>query len=133
METFVRNWRHTVKQFIRFQINQRLIFHIPSDIIHSILSTIVKGGAIYLFVQQSTVFQENKLRQPRDEMAKQEEAAGTIEFFLIGNSLTKKVSKQTMMWLISMQNVILRQLPKMPMQYISRLVFDWWVYYDIVQ
>lgn len=71
------------------------------------------------------VFQENLLRRPRDEVAKQEEAGGTIEFFLVGNSLTKRVSKQTMLWLIGLQNVFSHQLPKMPMEYITRLVFDW--------
>ncbi|XP_046671365.1 histone acetyltransferase KAT2A [Homalodisca vitripennis] len=74
--------------------------------------------------QTATVFQENLLRRPRDEVAKQEEAAGVIEFFLVGNSLTKKVTKQTMLWLIGLQNVFSHQLPKMPMEYISRLVFD---------
>lgn len=57
-------------------------------------------------------------------MAKLEEASGTIEFFLVGNSLTQKVSKQTMLWLIGLQNVFSHQLPRMPMEYISRLVFD---------
>ncbi|XP_054270725.1 histone acetyltransferase KAT2A [Macrosteles quadrilineatus] len=71
-----------------------------------------------------TVFQENLLRRPRDEVAKQEEAAGVIEFFLVGNSLTKKVTKQTILWLIGLQNVFSHQLPKMPVEYISRLVFD---------
>ncbi|KAG8316338.1 Histone acetyltransferase kat2b [Homalodisca vitripennis] len=75
-------------------------------------------------VSTATVFQENLLRRPRDEVAKQEEAAGVIEFFLVGNSLTKKVTKQTMLWLIGLQNVFSHQLPKMPMEYISRLVFD---------
>uniref|UniRef100_A0A1B6DZV6 histone acetyltransferase n=1 Tax=Clastoptera arizonana TaxID=38151 RepID=A0A1B6DZV6_9HEMI len=71
----------------------------------------------------SAVFQEN-FRRPRDEKAKMEEANGIIEFVLVGNSLTQKVSKQTMLWLIGLQNVFSHQLPKMPVEYISRLLFD---------
>lgn len=53
-----------------------------------------------------------------------EERKGNIEFHVIGNSLTQKVSKQTMLWLIGLQNVFSHQLPRMPKDYITRLVFD---------
>ena len=56
-----------------------------------------------------------------------EERKGNIEFHVIGNSLTQKVSKQTMLWLIGLQNVFSHQLPRMPKDYITRLVFDPWV------
>lgn len=61
---------------------------------------------------------------PRDETAKIEESRKIIEFHVIGNSLTQPVSKQTMLWLIGLHNVFSHQLPKMPMEYISQLVFD---------
>ena len=61
---------------------------------------------------------------PRDEAAKIEERKGVIEFHCIGNSLTDKVPKQTMLWLIALQNVFSHQLPRMPKEYITRLVFD---------
>lgn len=67
------------------------------------------------------VFPENA---PRDEAAKQEEARGIIQFQVVGNSLTQSVSKQTMLWLIGLQNVFSHQLPRMPKEYITRLVFD---------
>ena len=47
-----------------------------------------------------------------------------IEFHCIANSLTDKVPKQTMLWLIALQNVFSHQLPRMPKEYITRLVFD---------
>merc|ERR1712087_772883 len=56
--------------------------------------------------------------------AKQEEKRGLIEFHCIANSLTDKVPKQTMLWLIALQNVFSHQLPRMPKEYITRLVFD---------
>jgi len=61
---------------------------------------------------------------PRDEAAKIEERKGVIGFHCIGNSLTDKVPKQTMLWLIALQNVFSHQLPRMPKEYITRLVFD---------
>ncbi|KAK2705511.1 hypothetical protein QYM36_015785 [Artemia franciscana] len=68
-----------------------------------------------------SVFPDNA---PRDQAAKEEECLGIISFHVIGNSLTQKVSKQTMLWLIGVQNVFSLQLPKMPKEYITRLVFD---------
>ena len=61
---------------------------------------------------------------PRDEAAKIEERKGVIAFHCIANSLTDKVPKQTMLWLIALQNVFSHQLPRMPKEYITRLVFD---------
>ena len=61
---------------------------------------------------------------PRDEAAKIEERKGVIQFHCIANSLTDKVPKQTMLWLIALQNVFSHQLPRMPKEYITRLVFD---------
>ncbi len=61
---------------------------------------------------------------PRDEAAKIEEKRNLIEFHVVSNSLTEKVPKQTMLWLISLQNVFSHQLPRMPKEYITRLVFD---------
>lgn len=61
---------------------------------------------------------------PRDEAAKAEEKRGEIEFHIVGNSLTHPVSKQTMLWLLGLQSVFSHQLPDMPREYISQLVFD---------
>jgi len=72
-------------------------------------------------VGPEALFSENAAR---DEAAKLEERRGNIEFHVIGNSLTQKVSKQTMLWLIGLQNVFSHQLPRMPKDYITRLVFD---------
>jgi histone acetyltransferase len=73
------------------------------------------------FSTQKAVFPENA---PRDEAAKLEEQKGAISFVVVGNSITRPVSKQTIMWLIGLQNVFSHQLPRMPKEYISRLVFD---------
>ncbi|OXA60750.1 Histone acetyltransferase KAT2B [Folsomia candida] len=60
----------------------------------------------------------------RDEAAKIEELKKIISCHVVGNSLTKTVSKETMMWLVGLQNVFSHQLPRMPKEYITRLVFD---------
>ncbi|XP_041363170.1 histone acetyltransferase KAT2A-like [Gigantopelta aegis] len=60
----------------------------------------------------------------RDEAARQEELKGVIEFHVISNSLREKPSRQLYMWLIGIQNVFSHQLPRMPKEYITRLVFD---------
>lgn len=61
---------------------------------------------------------------PRDEAAKAEEQRGEIEFHIVGNSLTAPVSKESMLWLLGLHNVFAHQLPGMPREYISQLVFD---------
>ncbi|CAO1442890.1 unnamed protein product [Diamesa serratosioi] len=60
----------------------------------------------------------------RDEAAKGEEQRKEIEFHIVGNSLTKSVDKQTMLWLLGLQSVFAHQLPGMPKEYITQLVFD---------
>lgn len=70
---------------------------------------------------QHAVFPENA---PRDAAVKVEESKGLIRFHVVGNSLSQSVSKQTMLWLIALQNVFSHQLPRMPKEYITRLVFD---------
>lgn len=61
---------------------------------------------------------------PRDEAAKAEESRKEIEFHIVGNSLTHPVSKQSMLWLLGLHSVFAHQLPGMPKEYISQLVFD---------
>ncbi|XP_016991343.1 histone acetyltransferase KAT2A [Drosophila rhopaloa] len=60
----------------------------------------------------------------RDENVKAEEQKRAIEFHVVGNSLTKPVEKQTVLWLLGLQLVFAYQLPEMPREYISQLVFD---------
>ncbi|KAK4337006.1 hypothetical protein RND71_044104 [Anisodus tanguticus] len=60
----------------------------------------------------------------RDEAARTEEKKGIIEFHVVSNSINRKVSNQELIWLIGLQNVFSHQLPRMPKEYISRLVFD---------
>lgn len=73
---------------------------------------------IYIF---QIVFPENT---PRDQRPISEEARKIIEFHIVGNSLTQAVSKQTMLWLIGLLKVFSKQLPRMPINYISQLLFD---------
>lgn len=61
---------------------------------------------------------------PRDEAAKAEENRREIEFHVVGNSLTKPVTKESMLWLLGLHSVFAHQLPGMPREYISQLVFD---------
>lgn len=60
----------------------------------------------------------------RDEAARMEERRGVIEFHVVGNSLNQKPNKKILMWLVGLQNVFSHQLPRMPKEYITRLVFD---------
>ncbi|XP_050309764.1 histone acetyltransferase KAT2A [Anthonomus grandis grandis] len=59
-----------------------------------------------------------------DEAPKLEEKNGIIQLHLIGNSLTQPVTKQVMIWLVGLKNVFSHQLPRMPPEYISLLLFD---------
>ena len=58
----------------------------------------------------------------RDESAKIEEKKGLIEFHCVANSLTEKVPKQTMLWLIALQNVFSHQLPRFGVRVIVRVI-----------
>ncbi|CAK4714500.1 hypothetical protein LEN26_008228 [Aphanomyces euteiches] len=56
----------------------------------------------------------------RDEMAKKEEDTGLLEFCVITNDGTP----ERMIQLMTLKNIFSKQLPKMPKEYIVRLVFD---------
>lgn len=75
---------------------------------------------ICLFFQTSLL----SANAARDETARLEERRGIIEFHVIGNSLSQKSNKKILMWLVGLQNVFSHQLPRMPKEYITRLVFD---------
>lgn len=60
----------------------------------------------------------------RDETARNEQKRGLIQFHVINNSLTQEPSKQVLLWLLMIKNVFSHQLPRMPREYITRLVFD---------
>ncbi|CAG0880499.1 unnamed protein product [Cyprideis torosa] len=94
--------------------HRRVEGDIPPDIIVEMMETFEIEHDTSLFPEQA----------PRDEAAKLEEQRGNIEFHVVGNSSSHEVSKQTMLWLIGLQDVISHQLPRMPKEYITRLVFD---------
>lgn len=79
-----------------------------------------KGGD--LFTDPASLIPE--MSSARDESARVEERHGKIEFHIIGNSMNKKINKHDYLWLNNLQNVISHQLPRMPKEYITRLVFD---------
>ena len=57
----------------------------------------------------------------RDKGVKMEEENGLIEFWKIKNDKTE----ENMKYLIDLKCVISAQLPKMPKEYIVRLIMDW--------
>ena len=57
----------------------------------------------------------------RDEAARAEERRGVIEFHVIGNSLNHTPSRQTVLWLIGMQNVFSHQVRKIDRSFVSGL------------
>jgi len=61
---------------------------------------------------------------PRGQQARIEEQQGIIRFVVVGNSLDSKVEKCAMLWLLQLRNLFRTQLPRMPVRYITRLVFD---------
>ncbi|PIO70266.1 Bromodomain protein [Teladorsagia circumcincta] len=60
----------------------------------------------------------------RGEAARIEEKNGIIEFKVIGNSLEPFQDRETTVSLLQLQSLFSVQLPKMPKEYITRLVFD---------
>ncbi|XP_071803239.1 histone acetyltransferase KAT2A-like [Asterias amurensis] len=92
---------------------------IPMKVVSEVLSTITDPAA--MVGPESSLFSAHAAR---DEAARNEERRGVIEFHVIGNSITRNPSRQTLIWLIGLQNVFSHQLPRMPKEYITRLVFD---------
>lgn len=92
---------------------------IPMELVNEVMMTITDPAAM--------LGPETNLLTPnaaRDETARLEERRGIIEFHVIGNSLSQKSNKKILMWLVGLQNVFSHQLPRMPKEYITRLVFD---------
>ncbi|KAJ8366911.1 hypothetical protein AAFF_G00336810 [Aldrovandia affinis] len=97
----------------------RLMGDIPMELINEVMSTITDPASM-LGPETSLL----SAHSARDEAARLEERRGVIEFHVIGNSLNHKPNKRILMWLVGLQNVFSHQLPRMPKQYITRLVFD---------
>ncbi|XP_036926574.1 histone acetyltransferase KAT2B isoform X2 [Sturnira hondurensis] len=97
----------------------RVMGDIPMELINEVMSTITDPAVM--------VGPENNFlsaHSARDEAARLEERRGVIEFHVVGNSLNQKPNKKILMWLVGLQNVFSHQLPRMPKEYITRLVFD---------
>ncbi|KAL1501403.1 hypothetical protein ABEB36_006727 [Hypothenemus hampei] len=92
---------------------------VPQELVQEILGIIddpnYMSGTDMVFSETATA---------TDDAPKLEEKNGTIQLHLIGNSLTRPVSKQVMLWLIGLKNVFSHQLPRMPAEYITLLLFD---------
>lgn len=115
---------------------------IPMELVNEVMMTITDPAAMlgpevkspgvsWLHIRGCSQFKyeyrQTNLLTPnaaRDETARLEERRGIIEFHVIGNSLSQKSNKKILMWLVGLQNVFSHQLPRMPKEYITRLVFD---------
>ncbi|XP_008420173.1 histone acetyltransferase KAT2B isoform X1 [Poecilia reticulata] len=95
----------------------RVVGDIPMDLINEVMATISDPATI----PETSLLSAHSAR---DEAARLEERRGVIEFHVIGNSLNQKPNKRILMWLVGLQNVFSHQLPRMPKEYITRLVFD---------
>ncbi|XP_020788426.1 histone acetyltransferase KAT2B [Boleophthalmus pectinirostris] len=104
---------------LMFEENKRprVMGDIPTELISEVMATITDPAA----VPETTLLSAHSAR---DEAARLEERRGVIEFHVIGNSLNQKPNKRILMWLVGLQNVFSHQLPRMPKEYITRLVFD---------
>ncbi|XP_023200346.1 histone acetyltransferase KAT2B isoform X3 [Xiphophorus maculatus] len=95
----------------------KVVGDIPMDLINEVMATISDPATI----PETSLLSAHSAR---DEAARLEERRGVIEFHVIGNSLNQKPNKRILMWLVGLQNVFSHQLPRMPKEYITRLVFD---------
>ncbi|XP_066443709.1 histone acetyltransferase KAT2A isoform X2 [Eleutherodactylus coqui] len=97
----------------------RVMGDIPMELVNEVMLTITDPAA--MLGPDTSLLSANAAR---DETARLEERRGIIEFHVIGNSLSQKSNKKILMWLVGLQNVFSHQLPRMPKEYITRLVFD---------
>ncbi|CAG2112377.1 unnamed protein product [Medioppia subpectinata] len=102
---------------------KKMKISIPGDISDDIVSRAITAiNKTKAAVEASTALLPEI--SARDESARSEEKKGLISFHIVSNSLNKTVDKQDLIWLIGLQNVFSHQLPRMPKEYITRLVFD---------
>ena len=59
----------------------------------------------------------------RDQMARDLERSGVLKMWVVRNNLETRPPDQHLMWLLEAKDVYSIQLPKMPKEYITRLVF----------
>ncbi|CAM4635207.1 histone acetyltransferase KAT2A isoform X1 [Lepidochelys kempii] len=97
----------------------RVMGDIPMELVNEVMLTITDPAA--MLGPETSLLSANAAR---DETARLEERRGIIEFHVIGNALSQKSNKRILMWLVGLQNVFSHQLPRMPKEYITRLVFD---------
>ncbi|KAK9869565.1 hypothetical protein WA026_003317 [Henosepilachna vigintioctopunctata] len=108
-----------VKESKRRRLQDEQFEDLPQETVAEIIRTIDDPNYM---TGPDLVFSEDA--PATDEAPKTEERNRIIELRVVGNSLTEPVSKQTMLWLIGLQNVFSHQLPRMPIEYISQLLFD---------
>ncbi|KAI6221274.1 hypothetical protein M3Y99_01563900 [Aphelenchoides fujianensis] len=58
------------------------------------------------------------------DTAKAEERNGVIAFYFASNTYEMSQKPQKLLWLLQLQSMFSAQLPKMPKEYITRIVFD---------
>uniref|UniRef100_F6RUG3 Histone acetyltransferase n=1 Tax=Ornithorhynchus anatinus TaxID=9258 RepID=F6RUG3_ORNAN len=97
----------------------RVTGDIPMELVNEVMLTVTDPAA--MLGPETSLLSANAAR---DETARLEERRGIIEFHVIGNSLAPKASRRLLLWLVGLQNVFSHQLPRMPKEYIARLVFD---------
>ena len=76
--------------------------------------------------QKSFLFQTGFFNEQisRDQLPKEEEHKGILKFQLLHNNLKEKPPDQHLIWLVGLKNVFSHQLPRMPKEYITRIVLD---------
>uniref|UniRef100_A0A8C4TC62 histone acetyltransferase n=1 Tax=Erpetoichthys calabaricus TaxID=27687 RepID=A0A8C4TC62_ERPCA len=115
---FRREKRKSMETVSEDSKRARVLGDIPMELINEVMSTI--DPSTMLGPEPSFL----SAHSARDEAARLEERRGVIEFHVVGNSLNQKPNKKIMIWLVGLQNVFSHQLPRMPKEYITRLVFD---------
>ena len=58
----------------------------------------------------------------RDEQARHEQRLGILQFVVVSNCVVERPSDDTLITLVGLKTVFAHQLPRMPREYITRLV-----------
>lgn len=61
---------------------------------------------------------------PTDQTAKLEEKQNIIQIHVISNSVTQRMANQTLLWFLGLQTIFCYNLPRMPKNYLTQLLFD---------
>uniref|UniRef100_A0A915E2G8 Histone acetyltransferase n=1 Tax=Ditylenchus dipsaci TaxID=166011 RepID=A0A915E2G8_9BILA len=113
----------TEEESIRNELINRtrssIVGHIPKELMDKAIRRFEHHND-----ERTKAVRESVSGEIRQSIAEAEEQQGIISFHVISNNLEYDQPEEKMVWLVQLQRIFGVQLPKMPKEYVTRIVFD---------